>query len=80
MKKINPLISGVLGSSILLGIYFIILSVANSFSYAIDRFGELWYLFLPLVLGFGVQIALLSHIKKFEYNNIKKENYSCNKN
>lgn len=76
MKKNNPLISGVLGSSVLLGIYLVILSVANNFSYAIDRLVKLWYLFLPLVLGFGIQIALLSYIKKFEYSNMKKENTS----
>lgn len=75
MKNVNPLIAGLLGSSTLFAIYFAILSTANSFSYAIDQLGELWYWFLPLVFGFGVQVALFSYIKKFEFN-MKKETSS----
>lgn len=75
MKNLNPLISGILGSSILMAIYFLILSTANSFSYAINQLSELWYWFIPLVLGFGIQVTLFSYIKKFEYD-MRKEKSS----
>ena len=61
----KPLIFGVLGSLILLSLYFLILTLANSFQHAIQEFFRLWYWILLLVIGFGVQVGLYVYIKGF---------------
>ena len=62
MKK--PLFFGILGSVLLLGLYFIIVSLANSFQHALQEFQRMWYWMLLLVIGFGVQIGLMSYIRE----------------
>ena len=68
--KLNPWGAGLAGSGFLIGLYFLILSVANSPSYALSQFQDLWYWFMPLVIGFGVQLGLYTYIKKFEYDQL----------
>ncbi len=58
------LIKGVLGGVILLVLYFLILSLANSFSHAITRLTEMWYWILPLVVGFSIQIGLYFFVRE----------------
>ena len=61
--KIKPIITGIAAAILLLGIYFSILSIANSFSHAVDQFIEMWYWLLLLVIGFGIQIGLYMYIR-----------------
>jgi len=68
--KLNPWGAGLAGSGFLIGLYFIILSVANSPSYAFSQLQDLWYWFLPLVVGFGIQLGLYTYIKKFEFDQL----------
>lgn len=56
-------ISGTLGAYALTLLYFIVLTISNSLSHAIDQFLELWYLYIPLIMGFGIQIGLFSYVK-----------------
>lgn len=60
----KPVIMGLIGGLILLFLYFVILTIANSFDHAIEQFIGMWYLILPLIVGFGVQVGLYSHIRK----------------
>jgi len=62
LKK--PIILGLFSTIILLGIYIIILTIANSFSHAIDQFIELWYWMVPLLIGFGLQIGLFVYSRE----------------
>lgn len=55
---------GAAGSIGLTLVYFGIVSWAQSFQHALDEFVELYYLLLPLVVGFGVQVALYVHVKQ----------------
>lgn len=54
---------GIGGGIILLTLYFLILSLTQSFSHALEQFLDLWYLILPLVIGFGLQVFLYSYIR-----------------
>jgi len=49
---------GIIAGVSLLSVYLIILSLANSFSHAIDQFIALWYWMTPLIIGFGIQVGL----------------------
>lgn len=51
------------GFSLLL-LYFLTLALTQSFSHAIEQFFDLWYLMLPLVAGFGIQVFLFSFIRE----------------
>lgn len=62
---VRPIIFGVLGGVSLLGIYFGILSWANSFTHAIEQFINLWYWISLLVVGFGIQMGLFTYIRGF---------------
>lgn len=68
MNKENakiPLWKGVIASAVLVTFYFTVLTLVNSFSYAASQFFSYWYLMIPLVLGFGFQVALYSYITSF---------------
>ncbi|NIR93247.1 MAG: hypothetical protein GWO08_06095, partial [Gammaproteobacteria bacterium] len=54
---------GIGGGLLLLSIYFIIVSLANSFAHAINEFGQLWYWIGALTIGFGIQMGLFTHIR-----------------
>jgi hypothetical protein len=65
IKKIiqKPALWGVIAGLSLLSIYFLILTVANSFGHAVEQFREMWYWISILVLGFGLQATLYAHIR-----------------
>ncbi len=58
------IIIGLTTGLLLLGLYFIILSAANSFSHAIEQFSQMWYWILLLVAGFGLQAGLYFYIRE----------------
>lgn len=66
---VKPVLFGAIGSFLLLSVYFLIVSLANSFPHAIDEFIRIWYWMSALVILFGIQIALFTYIK--EYHKIK---------
>jgi hypothetical protein len=47
----------------LLTVYFGIVTLANSFSHALEQLSEMWYWVTLLVIGFGIQIALYSYAR-----------------
>jgi len=55
---------GTTASIVLAGLYFYIVSLAQGFSHALEQFLSLWYLMLPLIIGFGVQVGMFAHIKQ----------------
>jgi hypothetical protein len=60
---LRPLAFGAIASFSMLAAYFAVLSALNSFSHAASAFLELWVFMVPLVVGFGVQIALFVYIR-----------------
>lgn len=55
---------GLLASSGMLAFYVLILTVANSFSHALEQFLILWYLMTPLIALFGVQVGLFAYMRE----------------
>jgi len=62
-KTSKPVIWAIIAGAALLSVYFLILSLANSFSHAVEQFKELWYWIVLLVLGFGLQVGLYTYIR-----------------
>lgn len=61
--ELSSVLIGVLGGLVLLALYFGILTIANSFSHAVEQFVAMWYWILLLAAGFGTQIGLYSHVR-----------------
>jgi hypothetical protein len=65
LKKSNSfLIHGITASVLLTVVYFIIVTIAESFDHAATQLISLAYLFIPLIVSFGVQIALFSYARQ----------------
>lgn len=54
---------GFLASLSLLLFYAVTMTVLQSFPAAISQFQALWYLMLPLALGFGIQVGLFTKVR-----------------
>lgn len=54
---------GMTAGTILMALYFIILSLSNSLQHAVEELGALWIWIAPLVIGFSVQAGLYSYIR-----------------
>ncbi|MDT8304543.1 MAG: hypothetical protein RRC07_01295 [Anaerolineae bacterium] len=63
-RVIWPLAAGLLGSGALALLYFGIVSWAESAEHALSLFWEDRWIVLPIILGFGVQAALYTILKK----------------
>ena len=64
----KPIIYGSLASAILLGVYFAVLTLVSSWSYALTQFSAYWYFIVSLVVGFGIQITLYQYLKGLVHN------------
>ena len=63
-RFILPLAAGLAGALLLTGLYFGIVSLAESPSHALELFWEDRAIVLPIILGFGVQVGLYTVLKK----------------
>jgi len=59
----KPALWGMAAGLALLTVYFLIVSIAESFSHSIEQFRELWYWISLLVAGFGIQAGLYTYIR-----------------
>ena len=59
-----PAVAGLAGAMLLTGLYFAIVSLAESPAHAAQLFWEDRAIVLPIILGFGVQVALYTVLKK----------------
>ena len=63
IKITKPILYGTLASTILLGVYFSVLSLVSGWGYAQSQFADYWYFVISLTVGFGIQIGLYQYIK-----------------
>ena len=63
-RFILPFAAGLAGALLLTGLYFGIVSLAESPSHALQLFWDDRAIVLPIILGFGVQVALYTVLKK----------------
>ena len=59
----KPALYGIIASTILLGVYFAVLTLVSGWNFAQSQFADFWYFIISLVVGFGIQIALYQYIK-----------------
>ena len=59
---------GTLAGAILLGVYFVILTLVSDWGFAQDQFANYWYFIISLVAGFGIQIALYQYLKSLVHS------------
>jgi len=55
---------GVFASMLLLGAYFLVLTLVSGWEFARTQFATFWYFVLALTVGFGVQIGLYSYLRR----------------
>ena len=65
---VKPVRSGVLAATILLGVYFLILTVVSGWEFAHTQFAAFWYFVVALAVGFGIQIGLYSHLRRIAHH------------
>ncbi|OGG24656.1 hypothetical protein A3A79_02235 [Candidatus Gottesmanbacteria bacterium RIFCSPLOWO2_01_FULL_43_11b] len=56
--------NGVIGALALLSLFAITMTLLSGFDAALGQFLALWYLMIPLVLGFGIQVSLYTILKQ----------------
>lgn len=62
-RKYIPVLAGIGGALLLFGVYFSIVSLAESPRHALDLFWQDRWLVTPILLGFGIQAGLYSILK-----------------
>ncbi len=65
MSTTKPVISGILGSAVLLGLYFAALTLLSGWSFTLSQFFQFWYFIVSLAAGFGIQIGLYVYLRDF---------------
>lgn len=60
---IKPFLTGVLAFMAMLAIYFGVVGLISGMDFALEEFAKYWYFFVPLTLGFGIQVGLYTHLK-----------------
>ncbi len=62
-RLLSPIPLGILATSLMLALYFVIVGLISGLAFATQQFAEFWYFLLALAAGFGVQAGLFSHLK-----------------
>ncbi len=62
-RFLRPVSAGLMGAALLIGLYFGIVSWAESPQHAIELFWQDRWITIPITLGFGVQAALYTLLK-----------------
>ncbi len=63
---IKPFLFGLLATSMLLGIYFGIVTIISGWKFTLQQFDQYWYFVVSLALGFGIQIGLYTYLKRLQ--------------
>ena len=59
----KSLFYGILAGLVILAFYISVLTIFQSYGFALSEFKRLWLWLVPLAIGFGTQIGLYSSIK-----------------
>ena len=63
MILIKSIRLGTLAFTLMLAIYFSVVSLISGTSFALEQFTTFWYFIVALALGFGVQVGLYTYLK-----------------
>lgn len=61
-KRARSVIYGILAGALLLGVYFILLTLVSGWGFTRDQFASFWYFIVSLAVGFGIQVGLYTHL------------------
>lgn|SRR5574341_248272 len=56
--------AGVLGFSLLLGVYFGLLTLVSGWAFTLEQFATFWHFTVALAVGFGVQVGLYTYLRR----------------
>lgn len=59
----GPIKAGMGALILLLGVYFGLVGLISGLDFAREEFLRNWYFFLPLIVGFGLQVGLYVHLR-----------------
>lgn len=59
----KAIVSGVLASTLLLGMYFLILTLVSGWGFTQEQFFDFWYFIVSLAVGFGIQVGLYVYLQ-----------------
>ena len=62
-RRLWPVLAGVVGAAFLTGVYLGIVTLAQGWQHAVELFWQDWFLVLPIIAGFGVQIGLYAFVR-----------------
>lgn len=60
---VKPISYGTIAASLLLAVYFLVLTAVSGWEFTLDQFKQYWYFIVTLAVGFGVQIALYLRLR-----------------
>ncbi len=60
--SIRPIQFGTGAFVLLLAIYFAVVSLISGVDFTLEQFAKFWYFFVPLALGFGIQVGLYTYL------------------
>lgn len=61
-----------MGTAVLLGFYFGVVVLVSGWQFALSQFFAFWYFIASLAVGFGIQMALYSHLRSAVRQNSAK--------
>ena len=59
----RPILYGIFASAVLLGVYFLALSLVSGRNFAASQFASFWYFIVSLAFGFGIQIGMYVYLR-----------------
>lgn len=63
-SHVRPVLFGAAAALIMLGVYFGTLTVVSGWDFTLSEFARFWPYVLALVIGFGTQIGLYTHLRQ----------------
>lgn len=68
MTWTKPVSYGTAAASLLLAVYFLLLTLVSGWEFTLDQFVQYWYFVVTLAVGFGVQIAMYLRLRHVTYH------------
>jgi len=56
--------AGILAFSLLLGVYFGVLTLISGWEFTLGQFAEFWHFTVALAAGFGLQVGLFTYLRR----------------
>lgn len=63
MTWTRPIAYGAGAASLLLAVYFLLLTLVSGWEFTLDQFFQYWYFVVALAVGFGTQIAMYLRLR-----------------